>query len=306
VLAAEGSTAALRRAAALQLARLAAAGVRGADPRDWYGLAALSDERPVRDPAAPVTVSPSKVESFTRCELRWFLEHVGGTEIASVSQSVGVLVHAIAAAATDPAAYAEAALLACLDARWHTFDVGRGWFARKERERAAEMVRRLARWLAANPRQVVATELVFDVATGRARISGRVDRIERDAEGRAVVVDLKTGGSRPGDDDIPEHPQLGVYQLAVRLGGFSDRFERTEPGGAELVHVGRAAFNGRPRVQSQPPLTAHADPEWARRLVEGVAAKMAGAEFQATESALCRMCPVRTSCPLRDEGRQVT
>jgi superfamily I DNA/RNA helicase/RecB family exonuclease len=302
----EGSTAALRRVAAVALARLAAAGVRGADPRDWYGLAALSDERPVRDPAALVTVSPSKVESFTRCELRWFLEQAGGTEIASVGQSVGTLVHAIAALATDPAAQAEAALLARLDALWHTVDVGRGWYARKERERAAEMVRRLARWLAANPRQVAATELDFAVATGRARISGRVDRIERDAEGRPVVVDLKTGGSRPGDDEIPEHPQLGVYQLAVRLGGFPDHFERAEPGGAELVHVGRAAFNGRPRVQSQPPLAAHADPEWARRLVEGVADKMAGSGFRATANALCRMCPVRTSCPLRDEGQQVT
>src|SRR6185437_3740264 len=33
-----------KAAAAAQLARLAAAGVTGADPRDWYGLAPLSDD----------------------------------------------------------------------------------------------------------------------------------------------------------------------------------------------------------------------------------------------------------------------
>jgi superfamily I DNA/RNA helicase/RecB family exonuclease len=305
VLVADRSTEALRRAAAAQLARLAAAGVRGADPSAWYGLAPLSDERPVRDPAVPVTVSPSKVELFTRCELRWFLEHVGGTETASTSQSVGVLIHAIAALATDATTQREAALLDRLDALWDTVDVGRGWFARKERDRAAAMIHRLACWFAGNPREVAATELDFDIATGRARVSGRVDRIELDSEGRAVVVDLKTGGGRPGDDEIAEHPQLGVYQLAVRLGGFPGRLVGAEPGGAELVHVGRAAFNGRPRVQPQPPLSAHPDPDWARRLVEGVAEKMAGAAFHATENPLCRMCPVRASCPTRDEGRQV-
>jgi superfamily I DNA/RNA helicase/RecB family exonuclease len=305
VLVADDSTDPLRRAAAGHLAQLAAAGVRGADPRTWYGLAPLSDERQIQDPAARVTVSPSKVESFTRCELRWFLEHVGGTETASTSQSVGTLIHAIAALATDPYTQREAVLLDRLDAMWDTVDVGRGWFARKERERAAEMVRRLAQWFAGNVREVTATELDFEVTTGRARISGRVDRIERDPEGRAVVVDLKTGSGRPGDEEIAQHPQLGVYQLAVLLGGFPGRVGGTDPGGAELVHVGRAAFSGRPRVQPQPRLAAHPDPEWALRLVHGVAEKMAGAAFHAMDNDLCRMCPVRTSCPLRDEGRQV-
>ena len=47
-----------RERAAAQLARLAAAGVRGAHPDDWYGLAPLSTDAPLRDPTAPVPVSP--------------------------------------------------------------------------------------------------------------------------------------------------------------------------------------------------------------------------------------------------------
>src|SRR5207248_9114929 len=38
-----------RRAAAAHLAGLAAAGVAGADPDEWWGLPPLSDERPLRD-----------------------------------------------------------------------------------------------------------------------------------------------------------------------------------------------------------------------------------------------------------------
>ncbi len=62
--------AAERADAAAELARLAAAGVSGAHPDDWWGLAALSDDGPVADPAAPVSISPSRIESFLRCELR--------------------------------------------------------------------------------------------------------------------------------------------------------------------------------------------------------------------------------------------
>ncbi len=79
---------ALRQAAAAQLARLAQAGVRGADPGHWYQLTTASDIGPLAARLGPLTaqpsgsalmrVSPSQVESFTRCGLRWLLEVAAG------------------------------------------------------------------------------------------------------------------------------------------------------------------------------------------------------------------------------------
>ena len=60
--------------AADQLGRLAAAGVPGAAPEDWHGLAPVSDDAPLVAEGEVVTVSPSSVESFGRCGLRWVLE----------------------------------------------------------------------------------------------------------------------------------------------------------------------------------------------------------------------------------------
>jgi hypothetical protein len=41
-------------------------------------------------------------------------------------------------------------------------------------------------------------------------------------------------------------------------------------------------------------------------MVERCAEGMAGQVFEAIDNDMCRSCPVRTSCPVRDEGRQVT
>ena len=59
-------------------------------------------------------------------------------------------------------------------------------------------------------------------------------------------------------------------------------------------------------VQAQEPLTASDDPGWARTLVLEVAEGMAGSVFRAVDNRYCTMCPVRTSCPVQDDGRAVT
>jgi RecB family exonuclease len=141
---------------------------------------------------------------------------------------------------------------------------------------------------------------------GRARLGGRVDRIERDESGRAVVVDLKTGSasSKPSAAEIERHGQLATYQLAVEHGGFAELGLR-ESGGAELVQVGGGGGKGG-AVQAQPALSEGDDPSWARDMVLDVAEGMAGSAFRAVDNKYCARCPVRTSCPVQDDGRQVT
>src|SRR5690606_4094023 len=95
-----------RRTAAAQLAKLAAAGVRGAHPDEWWGLRPLSDDRPL----GPTPVSPSTVESALRCGLQWLLRRHGGNPPATAQQGIGNLVHAAAMLAgedADPATLAD-------------------------------------------------------------------------------------------------------------------------------------------------------------------------------------------------------
>jgi len=295
----------LRRAAAAQLARLAAAGVRGAHPGQWYQLTELSDPGPI--PAAAdgllVRLSPSQVESFHRCGLRWLLEVAAGAGSSDVIRHFGILIHAAAVLAATGAD--EAMIGERIDEIWHHLDFGSPWYSEKERERARVMVDKFLAWHAGNPRELVAVEQKLRAQVGAVEITGRVDRLERDPGGRAIVVDLKTGSTPVPSTDLDRHPQLGVYQLAVLLGAF-ERFGLTEPGGAELIQVGNASLSARVRVQPQQALTDDAEPDWARDLVETVAAGMAGPLFEARVNPGCRNCPVRSCCPVHPDGEQVT
>ncbi|RLP98726.1 ATP-dependent DNA helicase [Micromonospora sp. CV4] len=296
----------LRRcAAAAQLARLAAAGVPGAHPDDWWGLRALSDDRPLVDDGEPVRVTPSAMESALRCSLRWLLERHGGSGPTSTAQGVGNLVHAAAMLAEDASAD-RGALLDYVAARFDAIELAARWMAGPERERAEAMVDKLLRWLATNPRRLLAIEHEFAVRLDDPHrpvdLTGRVDRLEVDEDGRLVVIDLKTGKSTAvTGTDLAEHPQLGAYQAAVEAGAFAEFGE--ESGGAALVQLGTSAKDA--REQNQPAVGEGPAAGWATALVRRTADTMAAATFAAVANSKCRVCPVRTSCPVSGQGRQV-
>ncbi|MFJ8581665.1 ATP-dependent helicase [Micromonospora sp. NPDC093277] len=294
-----------RRAAAAELARLATAGVPGAHPDDWWGLRGLSDDRPLVDEGEPVRVTPSAMESALRCSLRWLLERHGGSAPASAAQGVGNLVHAAAMLAED-ASVDRTALLEYVAARFDAIELAARWMVGPERTRAEAMVDKLLRWLAGNPRRLLAIEHEFAVRLDDPRrpveLAGRVDRLEVDAEGRLVVIDLKTGKSTAVTErEVAEHPQLGAYQAAVEAGGFAEFGD--ESGGAALVQLGTGAREAKEQTQA----AAGEGPEagWATALVRRTADTMAAATFAAVANSKCRVCPVRTSCPVSGQGRQV-
>ncbi|MEU7801965.1 ATP-dependent DNA helicase [Micromonospora arborensis] len=294
-----------RRAAAAELARLAAAGVSGAHPDDWWGLRGLSDDRPLVDEGDPVRVTPSAMESALRCSLRWLLERHGGSGPTSTAQGVGNLVHAAAMLAEDASAD-RGALLDYVAARFDAIELAARWMAGPERERAEAMVDKLLRWLATNPRRLLAIEHEFAVRLDDPNrpvdLTGRVDRLEVDEAGRLVVIDLKTGKSTAvTGTELAEHPQLGAYQAAVEAGAFAEFGD--ESGGAALVQLGTSAKDA--REQNQPAAGEGPAAGWATALVRRTADTMAAATFAAVANSKCRVCPVRTSCPVSGQGRQV-
>ena len=307
-----------RRRAAVQLARLARAGVPGAAPDDWYGLAPLSTEAPLRAPGEVVPVSPSDVEKILRCPLRWMFERHGGAEVGALSAVTGTLVHALVQAGAAGADGAE--LEGALHTAWQRLDLGAPWFGRRELARVRAMLAAFDGWVhrsRADGLRLVAVEHPVqldlpnpdDTEVGIRpvlRLRGRVDRLEMDAAGRPVVVDVKTGRTAATARAAAEHAQLAVYQLAAALGAFTELVGAVaDPGGARLVYLADRSALGEAKVPEQPPLDAAEVERW-RQLVRACAEETAGARFHARVGPDCDRCPVRASCPVNESGRSVT
>lgn len=301
---ADGDAAAEHRAAAL-LARLAREEVPGAHPDQWIGVRALSTEAPLWEPGATVTLSPSRLESVSTCALRWALEEAGGRPGQSGEQSLGTLLHEVAAAVPDGDAER---LRQELDRLWPRLGLAEGWIGAAQRRRAEKMLDHLGRYLRAG-HEVAAVEQKFRVDLGGVVLRGAVDRLERvgtDDDGVALVrvVDLKTGRTAATQAQTERHAQLGAYQAAIEAGAFEEVLGGpARSAGASLVYVG--TVNKSPAVKEQTALRDDAEPGWAEALVEEVAATVSRSVMAARENALCRVCPVRRSCPVQDEGRTV-
>jgi len=300
-----------RRRAAGQLARLAEAGVPGAHPDEWYGLAPQSSEGALRALDEVVPVSPSDVEKIVRCPLRWVLERHGGAAVGALATVTGSLVHALVQARAAGADGAE--LEGALHSAWARLDTGAPWFGRRELDRVRAMLSAFDDWVSASRAdglRLVAVEhpVQLDLTPSGGpglRLRGRVDRLEVDPAGRPVVVDVKTGRTAVSATVAQQHPQLAVYQLAAALGAFGDVVDRAAaPGGARLVYVADRRAGGPVKQPCQDPLDDEGVAHW-HAVVVGCARDTSGARFVARSGPDCARCPVRTSCPLGDAGRQV-
>ncbi|RAG83747.1 hypothetical protein DN069_20670, partial [Streptacidiphilus pinicola] len=317
----------LREAAAERLARLAALEdedglplVPAANPHRWWGMAELTEnEVPVRDPQRPVELSGSALESVNACSLQWFLgREVRAQEVSSGAQGFGNVVHVLADEVGAGRAPADLdVLMARLDRVWDALAFDAPWKSEQEKGEARAALERFLAWhTGQRGRQPVATEQPFDVELKAGpyavRIRGTMDRVEReDATGAAYVVDFKTGRHTPTKAQVEEHPQLAVYQLAVREGAVDQAFDgvRPEPGGAELVQLRQPESRtvaDAPKVQHQPGLAENpAGPEWIEGLLAEAADRVLRERFVPTTGDQCGHCSFRGSCSARPEGRQV-
>ncbi|GAB3868217.1 ATP-dependent DNA helicase [Nocardioides maradonensis] len=308
----ESQPEALRDAAARRLARLP---VPAADPASWWGTRAASrSERALRDPAEPLRVSASMLTAIERCPTAWFLEReAGGGQPSNQAQAFGNVIHALAERVGRGEITAESRdalvdlLMERVDEVWEQLPFRTPWSGAKEREEARAALDRFVAWHEQSTRTPVAFEQSFSTPVTlpdgtRVVLNGFADRLEIDEDGRIVVVDLKTSKNPPPDKNLPEDPQLGLYQLAAEQGAFDALLPEGAAGGAggaELWQLRRSAY-GRLKVQRQAPLEAAEGGEERpieRRMRE--AAELLQLEVFPTkyDTSNCKFCGFRVQCP---------
>ena len=315
-------------AAAAHLAALARAGVRGADPDDWWGMRSLTQAPGTRDPQTPVRLSGTSLDQLVTCPLQWFLQHEAAAETArSVAMGFGSVIHALADEVAHGRTDADVAVLdARLERVWDQLGFQARWQSPRERAEARAALDRLLQWIAADRgRTLVDTEVEFsvdltvplvvrdevagstDAVDVPVRLRGFIDRLEVDADGQVWIVDFKTGKHPPSKNALPEHVQLGVYQYAVEHGALAE-LGLSVSGGAELVHLRRDAEKGAagPLVQQQVRLEPDDDGRvFVDELLDDALTVITQERYPARPGDACRFCDFHLICPAEAGRDQV-
>ncbi|MCM1012130.1 UrvD/REP family ATP-dependent DNA helicase [Brevibacterium sp. XM4083] len=267
-------------------------------PGQWREAEDVTSTTPLFTADDDVTISPSQVETFSDCSLRWFLTRHGGDRGGTTAQSIGTILHA---AAEHHPTGPTSTIREYVEREFATLEFATDWEREREHTAAMAMVDRLGEYIADAPGEVLGVEAQVH-ATGvddlgqEWTITGRLDRVESTADG-VRIVDFKTGRTVPAGADMPRHAQLGVYQEAVDTGTLTlpdGRVVDVDAVGAELVFLRRTKSTKR----LQGAVSADEDPEWARELIGEVSTRMRSADFPArVDPPKCLSCPVRSSCP---------
>jgi RecB family exonuclease len=235
------------------------------------------------------------VERLEESPLDWFLETIAGGD-SGVVAGVGTILHWAMETTDDPVVDQ---LWAAVESRWSELVFESPWLAERHLRLARIFTEALADYLADFRREgktLVAAEGRYKLEYGelegeelrddgtpkpRIVVNGSIDRVERDADGAVVIVDLKTGRPITSAAQIAAHPQLGAYQLAYAEGKFADALEphgEHAPGGAKLLYVREGKDGRRYRDGHQATLDAEAL-ELVRERIRQAALLIAAAEF---------------------------
>jgi RecB family exonuclease len=138
----------------------------------------------------------------------------------------------------------------------------------------------------APPREVLHTEEWFEVQIAGTKVAGRIDRMDRTADGSVAIVDYKTGKAR-SQEDADESLQLSIYAMAAReKWGY--------PVGALVFHN----LEGNVPVVSR---RSEFQLESAREQVLDAARGIAAGNFDPKTGRHCNFCAFRGLCPAQEK-----
>jgi putative RecB family exonuclease len=246
----------------------------------------------------PVSLSPSKVSSFTDCALAFRFSTIDRLpEPPSVAASRGTLVHAAlerlfcldAPARTLPMAL-ECLQEASVELREHPEFAGlelddTAWAAFCDEARTlVEQYFRLEDPTTITP---IGIELKLEVALGGVRLRGIIDRLELDADGELVVTDYKTGRA-PGERQEQQRlAGVAFYSL------LCERLFGRRPARVQLLYLADpVAIIATPTDRSTRGVERKLSAVWTA--VERACERE---DFRPNRSRLCDWCGFKAYCP---------
>jgi len=234
-----------------------------------------------------LALSASDIDTYRACPLRYkFARVLRVPQEPTINQRFGILVHQVLERYHQSAGDSLEELLSLLDGGWRRSGFGDSEEERQLRDKAETALRRYHRRVSEEPVQPVWFERPFAFRMGAHTLRGRVDRVDRLADGGYELIDYKTGRPRSAAA-LREDVQLSLYAVGAR--------ESWQLEAAQQAYL-YVLDDEKVRVPS-----AEIDADWIADTVEEVAAGILAQDFEPTPSyTVCSMCDYRIACPAAD------
>ena len=174
-----------------------------------------------------VALSAGDIETYITCPLKYkFARVMRVPQEPTVAQRFGIVVHQVLERWHRQAGGTEADLLALLDQSWRRSGLGDGERERQLKTKARDALVRYHAADSARTAETIWLERPFTFRIGPHILRGRVDRVDRLADGGFELIDYKTSFPKTPDqlrDDI----QLTLYAIGARDAWMLDASTRS-------------------------------------------------------------------------------
>jgi DNA helicase-2/ATP-dependent DNA helicase PcrA len=231
-----------------------------------------------------LALSASDIETYRGCPLRYkFARVLRVPQEPTINQRFGILVHQVLERYHQLATDSLEEMLGLLEIGWRRAGFGDSEEERQLREKAGGALRRYYRRVIDEPVQPVWFERAFSFRMGAHTLRGRVDRVDRLADGGYELIDYKTGRPRSASA-LREDVQLSLYAVGAREAWHLDATQQA------YLYV---LDDEKVRVPS-----SEIDAGWITDTVDEVAGGILAQDFEPTPSyTVCSMCDYRIACP---------
>jgi DNA helicase-2/ATP-dependent DNA helicase PcrA len=229
-------------------------------------------------------LSASDIETYRTCPLKYKFARVFRIpQEPTLHQRFGILVHQVLERFHAGGASTRQDLFGLLDAGWRRGGFGDSDEERQLREKAAGSLALYHDRFRSEDSEPVWFERAFSFRLGPHQLRGRVDRVDRLADGGYELIDYKTGRPKAASQ-LREDVQLSLYAVGAREAwslesALQSYYYVLDD---EKVAVPRDA----------------GDLDWIRETVLEVGEAILAQDFEPTPSyAACSLCDYRIACP---------
>jgi DNA helicase II / ATP-dependent DNA helicase PcrA len=235
-----------------------------------------------------LSLSASDLDLYLTCPLKYKFTRVFGIpQESTINQRFGILIHNVLERFHKEAGEGGEAglerLMDLFEAGWRRSGFGTSDDELQFRDRAREAMRLYWERESAAEGEPVWLERKFDIRIGPHYVRGRVDRVDRLADGSHELIDYKTG-ERKSEADLESDLQLALYRLAARE--------------AWGIEVGAGSYYYVLDADKVAAPIRPDDAERVERTVLEVGEGVLGQDFEPRPSpTVCGWCDYRLICP---------